>query len=269
MLRIRGRIKESIERAMTVYNNFGVSGLFRALVEYHILRRTNAPIFILPNGLKVIYPERWRGAIGSTIDEVFIAKEYTRIRDFEPNGDDIVVDAGAFIGAYTLYASKKALKVLALEPSPFRVFLEYNVKLNRLSNVTVLPYALLDSNSPVKFHVDLMGPVGSSVFNEGEGNRVSILVPAITLDTLAERFGIKEINILKMDIEGSECKALKGAQKLLSDRRIDKIVMEVHPWLCSKRELISTLNAFKYKILYKLDLGSIAPTYIMYVRRTQ
>ncbi len=54
--------------------------------------------------------------MSSTIYDVFIAKEYSRSKDFELDGDDIIVDAGTFIGAYTLYVAKRASMVIALKP---------------------------------------------------------------------------------------------------------------------------------------------------------
>jgi FkbM family methyltransferase len=261
--RLKKGILNTITRAHVASRIYGFPGLLRTLIEYHLLRKTDAPIFILPNGLKMLYPHKWREAIGSTINEVFIAREYSRLKDFEPNEDDIIVDAGAFVGAYTLYVAKRASKVIALEPSPLRVLLKYNVKLNKLGNVVVLPYALLDVHGFVEFYFDLKGPTGSSVFREGGVDRMLIRVPTITLDILADKLSIKEIDILKMDIEGSECKAFKGAQRLLDEGKIDRIVLEIHPYLCRERELVSLLTVFGYKVIYRLNLGK---TSILYVR---
>jgi hypothetical protein len=68
-----------------------------------------------------------------------------------------------------------------------------------------------------------------------------------------------------MDIEGSECRALRGAQRLLSEGRVDRIVMEIHKWLCGEKELVSLLTTFKYKVIYRLDLGK---TSILYAKNS-
>jgi hypothetical protein len=52
-------------------------------------------------------------------------------------------------------------------------------------------------------------------------------VDVITIEDFANQQGITHINILKMDIEGYELKALQGAESLLSQQRIDAIYTEV------------------------------------------
>ena len=52
-------------------------------------------------------------------------------------------------------------------------------------------------------------------------------VPVVRLDTFARENQISHIDILKMDIQGSELDALKGAEKLLKSKSIDLIYTEV------------------------------------------
>ena len=52
-------------------------------------------------------------------------------------------------------------------------------------------------------------------------------VSCTTLDHFAAEFDIDQINILKLDIQGSEYCAIMGASKLISENRIDMIFMEV------------------------------------------
>ena len=50
------------------------------------------------------------------ISEIYDLKEYTR--DFKINPKDTIVDIGAHIGSFSVYAAKKARKVISYEPSP-------------------------------------------------------------------------------------------------------------------------------------------------------
>lgn len=52
-------------------------------------------------------------------------------------------------------------------------------------------------------------------------------VETITLDTFCRRERISRVPILKMDIQGGELQALRGAAGLLADRRIDVIYTEI------------------------------------------
>jgi len=58
-------------------------------------------------------------------------------------------------------------------------------------------------------------------------SKVKFSVRADTLDSYAERFGIPDV--IKIDIEGAEYLALRGAANLLSCARPPKIAIELHP----------------------------------------
>jgi FkbM family methyltransferase len=124
--------------------------------------------------------------------------------------DDVVLDIGASIGAFTLRAAKTCKHVFAIEPM-FPCELEENIRLNGLTNVTVLPIALGygQKNAFIEF------------------NKRSGHVPALTFDELLQLFKNiwkNEITFLKCDCEGAEWYINHYA--LNSIRRIE---MEVHP----------------------------------------
>lgn len=79
------------------------------------------------------------------------------------------------------------------------------------------------------------------------------LVSQITLDSFCTRNQIPHIDILKMDIQGSELNALKGASKLLDAQNIRMIYCEVlfsdlYEDQCYFHELMSFLHDKKYRI---------------------
>lgn len=124
--------------------------------------------------------------------------------------DDVVLDIGASIGAFTLRAAKICKHVFAIEPM-FHSELEENIRLNGLTNVTVLPIALGygQKNAFIEF------------------NKKSGYVPALTFVELLQLFKDywkNEITFLKCDCEGAEWYIDHNA--LRSIRRIE---MEVHP----------------------------------------
>ncbi|HEV7765498.1 MAG TPA: FkbM family methyltransferase [Thermoanaerobaculia bacterium] len=51
-------------------------------------------------------------------------------------------------------------------------------------------------------------------------------VPSITLDRYCERNGIAHIDLLKIDVEGAELQVLRGATRLLAERRIRCLTFE-------------------------------------------
>jgi len=104
---------------------------------------------------------------------------------------DIVIDAGANIGLFSILASFKVKdkgRVIAIEPEPNNLkILKENVDLNGLKNVIIVPKALYDK--PGK-KVSMKGEgVGAYVSEDSEG-----LVETTTLDEIIEETGLKPRN---------------------------------------------------------------------------
>ena len=75
---------------------------------------------------------------------------------FNPKEGDVVIDVGAAFGLYTLPSSKQvgqSGKVIAIEAHPKNYeMLNRNVKLNNLTNVTCLNYAVYSTKTKVKIY---------------------------------------------------------------------------------------------------------------------
>jgi FkbM family methyltransferase len=131
------------------------------------------------------------------------------------------VDVGANIGYYVLLIRKaigQTGKIVAIEPSPENLpELYLNIKCNSLTaSVEVIESAI---GSHTGF-VCLRGGINSGVVLNGEA---AYRVGIDTLDNLIEG----SVDFLKIDIEGFEGHALRGAMRLLSTRPI--LFVEVHP----------------------------------------
>ncbi|MES4787409.1 MAG: hypothetical protein C4294_18185 [Nitrospiraceae bacterium] len=141
--------------------------------------------------------------------------EYDQILE-NITSEDIVLDAGANIGIFTLLAGKKAKKVIAVEPDQenYEYFVK-NIRLNVMGNIIAINKALSDY-------------IGSGyIFGKGPlkalshtGTRVSVT----TIDSLLRDLSLERIDVVKMDIEGSEVKALNG--EYLS--KVRELMVEVH-----------------------------------------
>jgi len=137
--------------------------------------------------------------------------------DVHLNSGDCVIDCGANIGLFSVYAASKGCKVYAFEPHlPTIEMLEYNRQLYP-ENITVIPAALSNYSGLSTLYVDSISYGGNSLYISppasvrGEDTKVKV----ITLDSFVEKKQIKKIDFIKADIEGAEANMLEGAAEIL------------------------------------------------------
>ena len=120
-----------------------------------------------------------------------------------------VWDIGANVGLFSFAAAALGARVLAVEADSWLAdLLRRSAHLNGLP-VRVLSAAVADTFGISELHLSTEGRASNSL--AGSGN--SHPVVTVTLDWLLGRFPVPDL--LKIDIEGSECAALKGAPQLL------------------------------------------------------
>lgn len=132
----------------------------------------------------------------SSLYQVFVENSYSDLQK-NMSGNDIVVDAGANIGIFTLIASQVAEHVVAIEPGPqnYKILRE-NVEGNGIENVTLIEKALY-SSSGQKMRFWENG-VMSKFSEEGQ-----VDVETETLDDIAQKLDLHPTSI-KMDTEEAE-----------------------------------------------------------------
>lgn len=130
---------------------------------------------------------------------------------------DWVIDAGANIGMFSLFASKKVGdkgKVFSFEPVPeTQKLLKRNIELNGIKNIEVIPFALGEKKGELNFSIFPESLECSSGFFDNEGSREK--VSQITLDEFVEENKIPKIDFIKSDVEGMERNLLMGAKNTI------------------------------------------------------
>jgi FkbM family methyltransferase len=203
-------------------------------------------------------------------------KYYCRFEDFNPSREedivelfrpkkgDVVVDVGAHIGKYTILASKMVGsqgKVIAIEAHPNNYdLLTKNIVLNKLSNVLALNLAVHSKDTTVKLY-DPGQEEGRTIYNtimterKTSDNQNFVEVKAKSLDSILLENGIREVNWIKIDVEGAELEVLRGAPNILSSSRDLSLLIEIHNLGAKHRNLyepiIELLNLNKYRISFK------------------
>ena len=158
-------------------------------------------------------------------NQVFLEQDYDFEIDFRPQ---FIIDCGANIGLSSLFFQKKypGAQIIAVEPekSNFEM-LQMNTK--SYSNIECLNYGIWNRNVNLKIteqskEKDKWGFTVTETQEEGNG-----AIKAITISEIMKRYGKNEIDILKMDIEGSELEVFSSNyEDWLPKTKI--IMMELH-----------------------------------------
>ncbi|MCD8488080.1 MAG: FkbM family methyltransferase [Desertifilum sp.] len=125
-----------------------------------------------------------------------------------------VFDIGAQAGFYTLLASHlvgKQGRVFAFEPLPRNLtYLHQHLAINHLENVTVIEAAVAET-SGVAFFKEAASSYQGKLSEKG-----GLSVKTISLDDFCQSQLNPVPQVIKMDIEGAEYQALKGARQLFA-----------------------------------------------------
>ena len=153
----------------------------------------------------------------------------------------VFFDIGANVGYYTLFASTligNSGRVFAFEPEPenMRMLIEH-IKINERTNIVPVQKALSDVPGILRFD----GTAHTMCKFSDDGN---IEVECTTLDTFVQESGIIP-EILKIDIEGAEVRALHGADACLSEIQ-PEIILSVHDGLLDR--CLDILSEYNYNV---------------------
>lgn len=146
-----------------------------------------------------------------------------------------VFDAGANTGYYSLLAASVMVRgeVYSFEPNPSTfAHLEASVHLNPDLRIHPYPLALSDEDAAVTLFPPLDPRMhGVATLLEGFGPEPQgegIRVQGVRFDTFCREHSIPRVSLLKIDVEGSELRVLRGMGDLL-DEWLPDIICEVLP----------------------------------------
>lgn len=193
------------------------------------------------------------------LSELYIHSEYFKFFDIKPG--DIIIDAGANIGGFTIQAAQKTGPggmVYAIEPDEQNIeTLKRNIEHNKLNNIIIVPHALWSERCTKEFYISnrpgehtLMN-YDNELFSEGK----KVTIQCDTLDNMMKNLDVERVNYLKMDIEGAEIEALKGAKNLLSNYSPNLLIEALHEVNGSPtyKQLVPYLQSMNYTLIRDVD----------------
>jgi FkbM family methyltransferase len=172
---------------------------------------------------------------------------------------DVVLDVGANIGYYTLLFARLAGeqgKVFAFEPDTanFRL-LQENVELNGYRNVVLCRKAVSNKTGPAHLFRCDTNQGDHRVYDSADG-RPAVAIESVALDHYLRDYQGR-IDLVKLDIQGSEWAAIRGMKALLRTHRETRLITEFWPFGLNKAgvepaEYLRLLQGFGFH-LFEID----------------
>ena len=213
---------------------------------YFKLTKKDYVIFETRSGLKI------KIRVNSTdlmaLTHVWMIQEYSG-DDFPISNDDVIIDVGAHIGLFALFASQfcKNGKIFCYEPikENYKILIE-NIEMNQIQNIFPNNLAVTKETSKVKIFLN-DDQSGHSMFTQ---NKNFVEVDSKSLSDIFIDNGIKECDFLKLDCEGAEYEIVESLSADLFTK-INKTVIEYHmvdtkPELLE--QLINKLKQFSFSV---------------------
>ena len=188
------------------------------------------------NKSKKLYEKLWNAKLNANYKDVvkYVAKKHKIKRGeiarnynaqyleyLNKEAIKIIFDCGFCNGAH-LFGFKKNLpnmaKDYAFEPL-YDVLKEepLDILLNKVVDFQIVPYAVWDKREKMSFAV--CGPASRAVGISSLKAQVTKEIETITMDEAKKMLEVDKVDLIKMDIEGAESYALKGAEKLILNDR--------------------------------------------------
>lgn len=190
-------------------------------------------ILLVPRGMNVLSPKM----VPELMDEILVRQEYYFDSD---NKAPYIIDAGANFGLASYYFKRlfRDARILAVDPAPeIAAVYRSNVERQQWQNVEFLEAAICAHTGKGVLSVqDDEDTASTLVLSRAKPGHRTVDVSLIALDDLIDR----SVDMLKIDIEGSETVALEGAANSL--RRIKYIVCECHTLSNGNSTLLPVLN---------------------------
>lgn len=184
------------------------------------------------------------------IDEIWCKNAFS---DYNFKENDLIVDVGGYIGESAIYFSRFTKnKIYVLEPvkKNYNKIL-INIQMNNLRNIIPFNLAMTADGRDVDMAIRTDDLISSHITDK------SGKIKSITLQKFIRENNISKIDLLKLDVEGSEYEIIMGLDNSDFDK-INNIMMEIHKSdIYSREELINFIRDKGYTITCNSDKNDI------------
>jgi FkbM family methyltransferase len=234
---------------------------------YHSLGRLLRDIFIR------LFPLQVRSVAGKSLlvrdrselqlyQQIFVKDEFqlTRFRQAVPLTKPMVLDVGANCGFFSIRVLDEYpdATIHSFEPQK-RLVTDFQkiITENRLVGHIIAHNAAMGRQEGKAVLYQNRSPISASLVQAKAGKRRVTCrdeVQVHCLNAFLPANGLTKIDILKIDVEGSELDVLEGATEVLN--RIAFLFIETHPPFCGPAEVEAFLQKFGYRRIFSLERGN-------------
>jgi len=196
--------------------------VYKKMIEYRMKRK------------RKVFPQY-------TVDNQYFSEDIIKL-----SSEEVFIDCGAFIGdtvdMFRKKVNDKYKKIVCFEPDEAN-FIILNNSIKECPNIYVYNMGVYSKECEMKFDA---GKSDTSSLNESGSNTIKV----INLDNIKD---CNDATFIKMDIEGSELEALKGAENIIVNNKPKLAICIYH----SEHDMIDII---KY-------VHELVPDYKLYVRQ--
>ena len=219
--------------------------------------------YISPTYYKSRFFKKLKGLTAQNLLQRKVEPEFLWIKEVLTN-DSVFMDVGANVGAYlfTLENHLKPENIFAFEPNQ-----QLFKRLGRLfPKVNLFSVALSDISTVAEFKIPVIngekvhtrGTLQTSIKEKNEEKTILQKVEVKPLDEL--NLNLKNLDFIKIDVEGNEMQTLRGAQKTIKKYKpILMVEMEQRHHQDHLWTLISEISDWGFSVNY-LDRKTLKPT---------
>lgn len=180
------------------------------------------------------------------------------ILDFFVKKNNTILDIGSWSGVISLYIADKAKMVYAIDPDPvcYQELLA-NLELNPLLAKKIKPYqiAISDKRELLRLSArEKYGQSSSSILMRRRDHENSAKINTLSLLDFIEEESIKEIDFIKMDVEGAEFRILPKIGEALKKLKYPTLYLSFHYNFLNEHIYYQHINSrFICKLILKIE----------------
>jgi FkbM family methyltransferase len=162
-------------------------------------------------------------------------KEILEEWDSEPfkgiitNQDKVIIDGGANIGLFAIHVMPFADKIICVEPTPKHMAIQKDLFKTFWSATPIYVFheqsALNFYTGKARFREERINTTMNALSNAGD----SYEVDCITLYDLCKKYELSHVDLVKLDLEGSEVAAITVDTVKPVSHIVKKFLLETHP----------------------------------------